>query len=260
MRDPAPVLFFDDLSVAYGPATILHDVTATVTRGEVVAVLGANGSGKSTLMKAALGLAPVTRGEIYLFGEPISQPAKVPFDRIGYVPQRAAAIGETPTTALEVVMSGLIGNWRLRPRRGAKATAMEALTKVNLADRAHDPIRVFSGGQIQRTLIARALVRRPELIVLDEPLAGIDRHSQELLLNALHELHDEGTTIIVVLHELGPFEGFLDRSIVLAQGSIAHDGAPPEPHGHHAHPDHVHQHHPHGDNAPPALAPDLSWG
>ncbi|OKL54069.1 hypothetical protein BSZ39_06020 [Bowdeniella nasicola] len=255
-----PVLLVDDLTVAYGPATILHDVTTTVTSGEVVAVLGANGSGKSTLIKACLGLAPVTHGEIYLFGAPITKPAQVPFDRIGYVPQRAAAISETPTTALEVVMSGMIGNWRLRPPRGAKARAMEALEQVNLADRAHHPIRVFSGGQLQRTLIARALVRTPELVILDEPLSGIDAHSQELLLGSLHQLHDAGATIIVILHEIGPFNGFLDRSIVLAQGSISHDGAPPEPHGHHASDSHVHQHYPHGDDAPPALAPDLSWG
>ncbi|MDO5699999.1 MAG: ATP-binding cassette domain-containing protein [Bowdeniella nasicola] len=259
MKSSPHALAVNDLTVAYGPATILHDVTTQVDAGEVVAVLGANGSGKSTLMKACLGLAPISAGSVQIFGRSVGGRPRVAFDRIGYVPQRSAAFSETPTTALEVVASGLIGSWRLRPPRGGRERALAALQQMGLGHRAHCPIRVFSGGQMQRTLIARALVRQPDLLILDEPLAGIDQDSQDLLLGALHDLHDAGTAIVVVLHEIGPFDGFLDRALVLAQGTIRHDGAPPTPRGHHAEPGHVHQHPDHAPPAPPTLAPDLSW-
>src|SRR5690606_10448683 len=162
-------------------ARILQGVDLDVRGGEMVALLGANGSGKSTLVKALLSVVPVSRGSVAIFGTDVADRRRVPWRRVGYVPQRVGAASGTPATALEVVASGLLDNRRLRPPRGWRDLALSALDEVGLAERANETVSVFSGGQQQRVLIARALVRRPELLVLDEPLTGIDRDSQESL-------------------------------------------------------------------------------
>ena len=157
------------LDVTLGASQILHDISVSVTTGEAVALLGSNGSGKSTLVRACLGIIPPTAGSVKLFGQDLNQSRSVEWDRIGYVPQRVSAASGVPATALEVVRSGLLGPRRLWADRGRKAkrAAMEALEAVDLADRANDHVQVFSGGQAQRVLIARALVRRPDLLFLD---------------------------------------------------------------------------------------------
>jgi len=122
----------------------------------------------------------------------------------------------------------------------------EALTKVGLLDRIGDPVATLSGGQQQRTLIARALAGRPDLLVLDEPTAGVDAASQEAFAAALGEFAAGGGTILLVAHELGPLRPLIDRAVVVHEGRIAHEGIPPEPAGHHADPGHDHVH-PHAD-------------
>ncbi|MCI1676378.1 MAG: metal ABC transporter ATP-binding protein [Ancrocorticia sp.] len=232
----------DDASVVLGNTTILHDINLTVRPGESVAFLGANGSGKSTLVRTILGIYPHATGRVELFGVPVTHRKAVPWNRIGYVPQRVTAGSGVPATALEVVRSGLLGPakamWADRGRK-AKARAMDALEAVDLADRAHDHVQVFSGGQSQRVLIARALVRNPELLFLDEPLAGIDRESRQSLAELLGKLRAQGLTLVTVLHEMGELEGLVERTVVLADGVITHDGPPlpPDPH------DQQHPHH-----------------
>ena len=189
------------LHVELGGAAILHHVDLTVADGEVVALLGANGSGKSTLVRALIGVVPAGRGEVSLLGRPLGR--SVPWDRIGYVPQRVSATTGVPATAEEVVVSGTIHGRRVLPPRDARARAREALASVGLADAAGRAVRELSGGQQQRVLIARALVRRPDLLLLDEPVAGVDLPSQEAFAAALSGLAAAGTTILVVLHELG---------------------------------------------------------
>jgi ABC transporter, ATP-binding protein len=181
----------------------------------------------------------------------------VPWRRIGYVPQRVTASAGVPATALEVVRSGLLGPRNLWADRGPKAKrrAMEALRAVDLADRAQDHVQVFSGGQSQRVLIARALVRDPDLLVLDEPLAGIDRDSRTSLAGILASLRERGTTIVTVLHEMGELAELVERAVVLAEGRVVHDGPPPRPVPGHDRPghDHVHPHEsaePAGHHAP----------
>jgi zinc transport system ATP-binding protein len=162
-----------------------------------------------------------------------------------------------PATAVEVVASGLLDGRRLRPGRGARRKSLEALEQVGLLDRAHDSVQVFSGGQQQRVLIARALVRDPDLIILDEPLAGIDRASKEALALTLGQMQAKGTTILVVLHELGELQGLIGRAVVLRHGRIVYDGPPPSPAPGHDHPDHDHIH-AHGDMPPSGhKVPDL---
>lgn len=205
-----------------GSTHILHQVSLTVERGESVALLGANGCGKSTLIKACLGLYPLAGGDVQLFGASLSKRRQVPWMRVGYVPQRVSATAGVPATALEVVRSGLLGPGRPFASwgGGAKAQAMEALAQVGLAKRANDHVQVFSGGQAQRVMIARALVRRPQLLFLDEPLAGVDRASRQGLADCLAQLREQGITLVTVLHEMGELAGLVDRTVTLADGRV----------------------------------------
>ncbi|MBT2519702.1 metal ABC transporter ATP-binding protein [Arthrobacter sp. ISL-28] len=253
-----PPIRTQKLSVSVETGTILHGIDLTVTDGEAVALLGANGSGKSTLIKAMVGIVPITSGSAEIFGADITAARRsVPWSRIGYVPQRLGPSSGVPATAVEVVASGLLHNRRLRTGRATRKKALEALDQVGLADRAHDSVQVFSGGQQQRVLIARALVRDPDLIILDEPLAGIDRASKEALARTLARMRGNGTTVLVVLHELGELAGMLERAVVLRHGRVIFDGLPPSAAPGHDHPDHDHVH-AHADTAPPGhTVPDL---
>lgn len=205
-----------------GSTHILHQVSLTVERGESVALLGANGCGKSTLIKACLGLYPLAGGDVQLFGASLSKRHQVPWMQVGYVPQRVSATAGVPATALEVVRSGLLGPGRPFASwgGGAKAQALEALAQVGLAKRANDHVQVFSGGQAQRVMIARALVRRPQLLFLDEPLAGVDRASRQGLADCLAQLREQGITLVTVLHEMGELAGLVDRTVTLADGRV----------------------------------------
>lgn len=226
VRRPAPPIEVCDACVVLGSTLILDGVDFTVTAGESVALLGANGSGKSTLVKTILGLVPARTGQVRLFGQDVQQRRLVPWGRVGYVPQRVGASSGVPATALEVVRSGLLSPGRPFADRGpgARRRALEALDAVGLADRARDHVQVFSGGQSQRVLIARALVRSPELLLLDEPLAGIDRASRESLAATLAELRERGLTLLTVLHEMGELKDVVERTVVLGEGRVVFDG------------------------------------
>ncbi|MFY1595723.1 metal ABC transporter ATP-binding protein [Micromonospora sp. WMMD737] len=247
-----PVITVAHGVVGYDGRPVLRDVSLTVTAGEVVAVLGANGSGKSTLIRAALGLVPLSSGSVTLFDRPLRRFRQR--HRIGYVPQRLGAGSGVPATVREVVAAGrLARRGVLRPAGAAdRAAVTAALEAVGLADRARDPVATLSGGQQQRTLIARALAGQPELLVLDEPTAGVDAASQEAFAGALHAFVADGGTVLLVAHELGPLRPLISRAVVVHQGGICHDGAVPEPAGHHAEPDHDHVH-PHGPDEPAGL-------
>jgi zinc transport system ATP-binding protein len=241
-----PIVEVRGAVVAYGGRPALRGVDLTVTPGEVVAVLGANGSGKSTLVRAALGLAPLAAGSVRLFGTPLGSFRER--WRVGYVPQRLGAGSGVPATVLEVVRSGVLarrGFARL-PRRGEKLAVADALAAVGLSDRGQEQVGTLSGGQQQRVLIARALAGAPELLVLDEPTAGVDAASQATFAATIELLLERGVTILLVAHELGPIEPLVQRAVVLSGGRVVHDGACPRPAGHHADPghDHVHPHAP----------------
>lgn len=229
--------------VTLGDRRILHGVNLSVCRGEVVALLGENGSGKSTLVRAAIGLLPLTTGEIQLFGTPLEQFRD--WFRIGYVPQRPTAASGVPATVREVVASGQLA--RRRPflplsKRHREAVA-KAIELVGLADRTEDSVATLSGGQQQRALIARAAASDPDLLVLDEPNAGVDLPSQEAFARALRTFVASGRTVLVVLHDLGPLAQMIDRAVVLSAGHVIHDGPLPVPRPAEA----AGQHHVHGE-------------
>lgn len=243
------------LDVTLGGRRILAGVDLAVEPGQVLALLGANGSGKSTLVRALLGVVPTSGGSVRLFGAPLGPSA--PWHRVGYVPQRMPAASGMPATALEVVTSGLLHGRRLRPAHGGRRRALAALESVGLADRAHRRVQEMSGGQQQRVLIARALVRDPDLLVLDEPTSGIDIPTQATFVDTVARLHAAGTTVVVILHELGPFAGLIQRAVVLRHGRVAHDGPPPAARPEHAHADHDHTH-AHPDPEPPPTGPTIA--
>ncbi|MEU5767951.1 metal ABC transporter ATP-binding protein [Streptomyces asoensis] len=230
-----------------GSRPVLRGIDLTVRRGEVVALLGANGSGKSTAVRSVIGQVAVSSGEIELFGTPRRRFRD--WARIGYVPQRTTAAGGVPATVTEVVSSGRLSRTRFGVFRKADREAVRhALDLVGMADRARDSVDALSGGQHQRVLIARALAAEPELLIMDEPMAGVDLASQEVLARTLEKQVAAGTTVLLVLHELGPLEPLIDRAVVLRDGCVLHDGPPTPAVGQHALPghDHVHPHAPAG--------------
>ncbi|MDN4478485.1 ATP-binding cassette domain-containing protein [Demequina sp. SYSU T00039] len=243
-----------DVRVSLQGTEILHGVSLRASAGEVVALMGGNGSGKSTFVRGIVGAVPIASGAIDLFGSPAAPLTRA---RLGYVPQRITAAGGVSATAIEVVTSGLLGaretagrtGSRLRglvPPHDARARARAALASMGVEDLAKRDVSRLSGGQQQRVLIARALVREPRLLILDEPMAGVDLQSQVAFAHTLGHLKEDGVGILVVLHELGALARHIDRAVVLEQGCVTYDGVPPKDLGVHALPGHDHEH-PHTD-------------
>ena len=205
-----------------GGPEVLHDVDLEVDGGEFVAIAGPNGGGKTTLLRVAVGLEQAARGEALLFGEPADQFARR--GRIGYLAQRAQLGIDAPATVREVVESGLVSRRLLG--RGDRSLVDDAIERVGLAHQTRSVLSRLSGGQQQRAFLAKALASRPDLLVLDEPTAGVDVDAQEALAALLEELHrDLGVTILFCSHEFGAVEHYVDR-LVLVRGGIAFDGDP----------------------------------
>ena len=255
---PDSPVTLDQVSVSIGGRPILRDVDLVVGAGDMVTLLGPNGSGKSTLVRAVTGLLPHTRGTVRLFGTPIGE--FTDWQRLGFVPQRSTATSGVPSTVREVVASGRVGRRRLfRPTSSADRRAVEsALEVVGLAERSSYGVSQLSGGQQQRVLIARALAGEPDLLVLDEPTAGVDLPNQQALADALASLKARGATILLVAHEIGPMMPLIDRTVVMRDGQVAYDGPPltqeVASHTHHDH-DHHHDHPGSHDHAPHVSSP-----
>jgi zinc transport system ATP-binding protein len=221
-----PLIEARGLSYAYGSTPVVDDVGLTVSRGEFVALVGPNGSGKSTLLRVLLGALRPSRGSVRLFGRPPSE--VVDRWRIGYVPQRPTLAPDVPATVREIVATGRLarrGWWR--PLRSADTDAVgHALESVGLDDLADHPITQLSGGQQQRVFIARAFASEPELLVLDEPIAGIDAESQRRFRDSLvHLIGEHGAGVLLVSHELSAVADVIDRVVVLKR-HVLFDGPP----------------------------------
>jgi zinc transport system ATP-binding protein len=186
-----------------------------------------------------VGLHPLSTGSIRLFGRELTGFRE--WHRLGYVPQRSTITQGVPSTVTEVVAAGRLS--RRKPfvpaRREDRVAIREALEAVDLLDRAQHQVSTLSGGQQQRVLMARTLAGKPELLVLDEPNAGVDLESQQAIANTLATLTGAGATIVVVLHELGPFADLIQRTLMMREGRLVYDGPPIDP----GHPEH-HHHHP----------------
>jgi zinc transport system ATP-binding protein len=229
------------VSFAYpGGPPVLRDVSLAVGLGEFVAIAGPNGGGKTTLLRILLGLEQPQEGSARLFGEPAGR-LRQRF-RVGYLAQRSELGIQAPVTVEEVVSAGRV------PRRGPFGRlrlsdgelVRSAIERVGLGERASTPVATLSGGQQQRAFIAKALAGEPDLLVLDEPTAGVDVDAQESLASLLAELHDElDTSILFVSHEFGAVEQYVER-LVLVRGGIVFDGPPSALPGEWHDPSHVH--------------------
>ncbi len=192
-----PLLTLEDASIGYEGRAVLEHVSLTIERGEFVALLGPNGAGKTTLLRGVLGLVPVLAGAVRWGFDPRLRPP-------GYVPQRETLDEIFPLTVAEVVLMGVYA--RLSPFRPVgrreHARALECLRQVGLAEIKDQPFWALSGGQKQRVLIARALAVEPEIMLLDEPTAGVDPAAEDAIMAVISRLHTEGLTVVLVSHQL----------------------------------------------------------
>lgn len=214
----AEALRVSALSVAYDGKLALDRAAAHVPAGSLTAIVGPNGAGKSTFLKAILGFEPST-GQVSAFGRPVAEV----MDRIAYVPQRAAVDWGFPIRVIDTVLmgayrrTGMLG--RLTP--GLRAEAQQALRRMGMEDFAQRQIGALSGGQQQRVFLARALMSRADLYLLDEPFAGVDAATEAAIVAVLQGLRDAGATILSVHHDLSTVPAYFDRVLLLNRKTIA---------------------------------------
>lgn len=201
------------LSFAYRDSLVLREVTLDLPQGVVMGIVGPNGAGKSTLLKAVVGLLKPTRGTVSCFGQPLPKVRR----RVGYMRQASSVDWDFPTTVSDVVLMGTYGGlgWFRRPGAKERDVAAAALRRVGIPHLAHRPINQLSGGERQRTFLARLLAQQSDLLLLDEPFAGVDAASQETITNVLHGLRDAGRTVVIVHHDLATVPTLCDWTCLL---------------------------------------------
>jgi zinc transport system ATP-binding protein len=230
----APAVEFDRVSFTYpgadGPA--LESVSLTVSAGTRLGILGPNGGGKSTLLKLVLGLLKPTSGSVRVLGtEPLAARQS---GLIGYVPQRVEAELSAPLSVRQVVMlAGSLGSpWYQPTPRAVRQRTDELLSLVGVTDLANRPIGTLSGGQLQRVMIARALVISPRILALDEPTVGIDASGQRVFAELLDRVHKAlGLTILIISHDMRAIAAGSDTVACLARRLHTHvtpDGLTPQ--------------------------------
>jgi len=218
-------VLFQQAAVQLGHRTIWSDVNLSVEHGEFVAVLGPNGVGKSTLVKAALGLLALSSGLAEVLGQPPGRAGQ----HIGYLPQRRSFDKGLRVRGIDVVRLGADGDrWGTplpgitrfsRSRRQERVRVDEVIELVGATDYAHRPIGEVSGGEQQRLLIAQALVRRPQLLLLDEPLDSLDLPNQAAVAALIEQVCSaEDVTVLIVAHDVNPILSYLDRVVYIARG------------------------------------------
>ena len=218
------VLRVEGVTVGYDGRPVLEDVTFSVFGGEQVAVVGPNGAGKSTLFKAIAGLLLPWSGRISVFGcDPHRERVE-----ISYVTQRSEVDLSFPVTVADVVMMGRVGRmgWLRWPSRADREAVREALAQVGMEGLADRQIGELSGGQQQRVFIARALAQGADLLLMDEPFAGVDATSEQAILELLYRLRARGLTVLLSTHDLNLAADRFDRVLLLNRRLIAQ--GPPE--------------------------------
>ena len=205
----------EDLTVSYGPVPALLDVSVEIPAGKLVGVIGPNGSGKSTFIKSILGFVKPDVGEVKIFSEDVNSIR----GRIAYVPQRGAVDWDFPVTAREVAAMGRYGHrkWWQNLTREDFRLADEALDKVRMREFGKRQIGQLSGGQQQRVFLARALAQDADILLLDEPFAGVDAATERAILDVLQETRERGKTLVVVHHDLATAAEYFDLLVLLKQ-------------------------------------------
>ncbi len=206
-----------DLTVAYRHRPVLWNVDFQIAEPQLLGIVGPNGAGKSTLLKAMLELIPSLSGNVSILGKSVSQVR----GRIGYVPQRESVDWNFPISVRETVLMGTYGRlgWFRRPGRAEQEKAQVALEAVGMEDFANRQIGRLSGGQQQRVFLARSLAQDADIYFLDEPFAGVDAATEDVVLKVLSELREQGKLLIVVHHDLLTVQRSFD-SVLLLNGRL----------------------------------------
>ncbi|ORA26033.1 metal ABC transporter ATP-binding protein [Mycobacterium aquaticum] len=219
-----PLLETRALTVTYGERRALRPTDLTVAAGESLAVVGHNGSGKSSLLRALAGLEPAAGGEVILHAEACHHLRTTV--EIAYVPQRSQARWDLPFTVGDVVAAGRPQRWWWqRPSRDDRDVVTAALAAVGLASLAKRPVTELSGGQAQRVLLARALAQQPDIMILDEPLTGLDVTTADAVINLLGAFTRAGGTLMCALHEIDVARTSFTKTVALVRGTVVANGA-----------------------------------
>jgi zinc/manganese transport system ATP-binding protein len=216
----ADLLRLDGVGVRLGGREILNDVSFTIEAGEFTGLIGPNGAGKTTLLRVILGLQPVTRGSVLIDGEP-----RAAHDAsIGYVPQKLSIEPDMPLRVRDVVSLGIDGHkFGIRlPSRARRELVDDMLTAVGAQRYANARVGELSGGEQQRVMIAHALISKPRLLLLDEPLANLDISSEQGIVSVLARLaRAEGIAVLLSAHDMNPLMPVMDRIVYVAAGRVA---------------------------------------
>jgi zinc transport system ATP-binding protein len=212
-----------NLSVYYGKYCVLKDINLSINPLEFLTIIGPNGGGKTTLLKAILGLLEPTEGKAFVFGKP---PKQVPFEEIGYVPQIKTIDRSFPAKVYELVATGITGRWNFILSKEIRQRVLDVLSICGMEHLANKQISKLSGGELQRVFLARAIVRRPKLLLLDEPATGIDTIAETDFSALLEKLQKEiQTTIVMVTHDW-EYAFFHSSSVLLLNKRIVAFGPP----------------------------------
>jgi len=212
-----PLIKLENVTVTYDNRVALENITFTIEEPAFLTVIGPNGAGKTTLLKTLLGLLKPVEGEVIVLGRDVRKEAIAVRKLIGYVPQRERIDPAVPVIVKDVVLMGRVPRVRPGFRLGKVDVekARQALERVGMLDAWNRPFSHLSGGQQQRVLLARALASEPKLLLLDEPLSGVDANSQEIILKMLRKLVDEGVGVVMVTHDVNPVIGLTDYLLLL---------------------------------------------
>ncbi len=218
------VINVSNLTVSYGPKPALLDVSFRIDKGLLVGVIGPNGAGKSTLIKAILGFVKKDMGAVSIMGKPAERAKGM----VAYVPQRGAVDWNFPTRVKDVAMMGRYGHipWYKNPGKEDEEIVDEALEMVRMSDFRNRQIGQLSGGQQQRVFMARALAQGSDILLLDEPFAGVDAATERAILDVLERAKSAGRTLVVVHHDLATASEYFDRLLLVKQRLYAF--GPPE--------------------------------
>jgi zinc transport system ATP-binding protein len=221
VKQEFPVISARNLEYKYDLTTVIQDLTIDIKQRDFVGIIGSNGAGKTTLLKTIVGLLKPTAGELRLFGTPIREFKE--WSRIGYVPQKNALNPLFPATVKEVVLSGLYNKSRMWQRITAadRQKCEDALNSLQIADLANQRIGKLSGGQQQRVFLARALIGNPELLILDEPMIGIDAQTQQSFFSMLRHMHaHHNITFLMVSHDVEMIRTYLSDKPVTSHEKL----------------------------------------